>query len=354
MKAKYTLTIFVLLVAAMLLTACGGAIPSNSFPGVTAIDDVAYLSNAGMVYAIRLADGVLDWQYPAEKAESGKYYYAAPVLAGDRLLVGDYSTTLHGLDPKIGTQQWAFTQAGRWIASPLVVGDVIVAPNVDKNVYGFDLKGDQLWKFGASGALWSQPSSDGKTAFIAGMDHFLYAINPQDGSLVWKTDLGGAMVYPAAVENGILYQATIANELIAVKAETGEILWRFATDGAVWMQPVIRQGVIYMGDVKGTVYAVDQATGVQKWKQTLENEALVGTPAVLENGIVFSSETGNVIAVDFKGTQQWTRPIQGKLYSGVVLAGDTMLVGVTRGKVSLVAFDLNGNQKWSYPPQENK
>ncbi len=352
MKAKYTSLLFVLVIAAMLLTACGGAIPANSFPGVSTSGDVAYLANSGQVFAIRLADGVLDWKYPAEKAEAGRYYYAAPVIAGDRLLAGDYSTTLHGLDPKLGTQQWSFDQAGRWVASPLVIGSVIVAPNANKTVYGFDLTGKQLWKFGSTDAFWAQPASDGKLAFVAGMDHWLYAINPEDGSLQWKTDLNGAMVYPAAVGDGVLYQATIANELIALNSETGKILWRFKTDNAVWMTPVLREGVLYLGDVKGNVYAVDIATGTQKWKQTLENEVLVGTPALLDTSIVFSSETGNIISVDFNGTQQWNRTIEGKLYSGVVLAGDTMLVGVTKGKVTLVAFDLNGNQKWSYPPQE--
>jgi outer membrane protein assembly factor BamB len=352
MKAKYTFTILMLVIAAMLLTACGGAIPSNSFPGVTAVDDVVYLANAGEIYAIRLADGVLDWQYPAEKAEAGRTYYAPPVMAGERLLAGDYLSTLHALDPKTGTQQWSYALAKRWVASPLVVDNVIVAPNADKSLYGFNLDGTLLWKFGSTEVFWAQPASDGKIAYVAGMDHFLYAISPQNGSLVWKTDLGSAMAYPAAVGEGILYQTTIANELVAVKADTGEILWRFKTDEAVWMKPLLRGGVLYMGDVKGNVYAVDAVAGSQKWKQNLGNEPLIGTPAMLENGMVFSSETGNIILVDYNGTKQWNRTIEGKLYSGVVLAGDTMLVGVTKGKVTLVAFDLNGNQKWSYPPQK--
>ncbi|HWQ04933.1 MAG TPA: PQQ-binding-like beta-propeller repeat protein [Longilinea sp.] len=352
MKAKYTFTIMVLAIAAVLLTACGGAIPSNSFPGVSAVDDVVYLANAGEIYAIRLADGVLDWQYPAEKAEAGRAYFAPPVMAGDRLLAGDYLNTLHALDPKTGTQQWTYSLAKRWVASPMVVGDVIIAPNADKSVYGFNLDGTLLWKFGSTEVFWAQPTSDGKLAFVAGMDHFLYAIMPQDGSLVWKTDLGSAMAYPAAVGDGKLYQTTIANELVALNAETGEILWRFKTDDAVWMQPLLREGVLYMGDVKGNVYAVDAASGTQKWKQALGDEPLFGTPAMLENGMVFSSETGNIILVDYNGTKQWNRTIEGKLYSGVVLAGDTMLVGVTKGKITLVAFDLSGNQKWSYPPQK--
>lgn len=352
MKAKHISLLFVLVVASLLLTACSGAIPTNSIPGVSATDDVAYLANAGEISAIRLADGVLDWKYPAEKAEAGKFYYAPPIVAGDYLLAGDYASTLHALDPKVGAQQWVYDQAGRWVASPLVVGEVIVAPNANRTVYGFDLNGTLQWKFGASEAFWAQPASDGELAFVAGMDHFLYAIQPQNGKLAWKTDLEGAMAYPPAVGDGIVYQATIASELVALDSASGKIAWRFKADSAIWMQPVLREGVVYVGDIMGNVYAVDAATGSQKWKLPLEKEPLMGTPAVLENGMVFSSETGNIILVDYNGVKQWNRTIEGKLYSGVVLAGDTLLVGVTKGKITLAAFDLNGNQKWSYPPQK--
>lgn len=353
MKAKYITSLFVLIVASLLLTACSGAIPTNSFPGVSADGDVAYLASAGEISAIRLADGVLDWKYPAEKAEAGKFYYAPPVLAGDQLLVGDYASKLTALDPKVGTQQWAYDQAGRWVGSPLVIGEIIVAPNANRTVYGFDLTGTLKWKFGASEAFWAQPVSDGTLAFVAGMDHFVYALRPQDGSLTWKTDLEGAMAYPAAVGEGMIYQGTIASELVALDSATGKIAWRFKTDNSIWMQPVFREGVVYVGDIQGNVYAIDAASGAQKWKTSLEKEPLMGTPAVLDNGLVFSSETGNIILVDYNGVKQWNRTVDGsKLYSGVVLAGDTLLVGAAKGKISLAAFDLNGNQKWTYPPQK--
>jgi outer membrane protein assembly factor BamB len=354
MKAKYPVLIMVLLIAAMLLTACAGGAYSTdaSYPGVSVGDDVVYLASGGQLAAIRLADGVLDWNYPAEKAESGIFYYAAPVMAGTRLLAGDYKNTLHGIDPKTGLQQWTYDQGGRWTASPVVVGDVVVAPNVDKNVYGFDLNGTLLWKFKSTDVFWAQPATDGELVYVGGMDHTLYAINPSDGSLVWKTDMNGAMVYPAAVGDGVIYQTTIANQLIAVDAKTGEITWQFTTDDAVWMTPVLQEGVLYLGDVKGNVYAVDAATGIQSWKQSVGDEALYGTPALLENGVIYSSEAGNIILVDFNGVKQWNRTIDGSLYSGVVLAGDTLLVGVTKGKITLVAYDLNGNLKWSYPPAE--
>lgn len=351
MKAKYSLSIMMLLIAAMLLTACAGSSYSAdaSFPGVTVDGDVAYLAYGGYLSAVRLADGGLDWQYPAEKAEAGIFYYAAPVMAGSRLLAGDYTKTLHGFDPKTGLQQWTFDQGERWTASPLVVGEVVVAPNNDKSVYAFDLNGSLLWKFGSSDVFWAQPASDGKYAFLGGMDHTLYAVDVADGSLVWKTDLGGAIMYPAAVGDGVLYQTTISNQLIAIDAETGKVIWQVTTDNAIWMTPVLREGVLYMGDVLGNAYAFDAASGTQSWTTPLGDEALYGTPALLENGVMYSSETGNIILVDFNGVKQWNRTVKGKLYSGVILAGDKLLVGVTGGDANLVAFDLNGNLMWSYP-----
>ncbi len=45
-------------------------------------------------------------------------FYAAPVLVGDQLIVGDYRNELHSINPDNGTQL-SFTGAkGKWITSP--------------------------------------------------------------------------------------------------------------------------------------------------------------------------------------------------------------------------------------------
>jgi len=114
------------------------------------------------------------------------------------------------------------------------------------------------------------------------LDHYLYALALNDGSVKWESDMGGAMVGSPTLADGVLYVGTIGSEVVAVDAETGKDLWRFATSGEVWAQPVVHDSVVFFGDLKGTLYGVDAKTGAQVWK--VENAGqVIGAAGVLEN-----------------------------------------------------------------------
>jgi outer membrane protein assembly factor BamB len=81
--------------------------------------------------------------------------------------------------------------------------------------------------------------------------------------------------------------------------------------------------------------------------------AVMGTAAFTPDGVVFCSESGNVIAVSFNGEKMWSFPVPGKLYSGPVVAQDRIIVAVTEGETLLVALDFRGGKQWSFlPPKQ--
>lgn len=325
---------------------------ASSWPSVTVEQETVYLAHATDIVALRLSDGVQVWRFP-EKADNSKLFYAAPALAGDQVLVGDYSNVLHSLNAENGLERWTFNEAkGRYVAPPLVVDDRILAPSADHNLYALDLQGNLRWKFQARHALWAQPASDGERVYQPSMDHFLYALQLSTGNLLWSLDLGGAMVYqPALDENGILYVGTLTNEMVAVDGQNGNELWRYATAGGVWSKPVVHEGVLYFGDQSGAFYALDAANGSLKWK--LESEgSIIASPVLLPDGLVYVVDNGEVYHIGFNGQQIWPRTISGKLYGSPVVAGERIVVPVLQGEKLLMAFDLEGNQTWSYAPSK--
>ncbi len=87
---------------ALLLSACGGVMTASSDARHhREFKDVAYVAATTYVHAIRLSDGSEVWRYP-EKAEPNRMFYAAPVLVGDQLIVGDYRNELHSIIPITG------------------------------------------------------------------------------------------------------------------------------------------------------------------------------------------------------------------------------------------------------------
>ena len=354
MKLSKFKWLFVLIVGSLLITACG-TIAASSWPGVSVSTDSksVYVAYQTGVFKVDATNGNMAWRYP-DPADNGKQFYAAPAANDSLVVVGDYGNVLFGLDSGTKADKWTFTDSkDKFIASPLIVNNTVLAPSADGNLYALSLDGKTLWKFPASAAFWAGPVSDGKLVYLPSMDHFLYAINLADGSLKWKTDLGAAGMYGLTLAaDGNIYLSTLGNEVLAINAAEGNILWRFTTKGSPWAIPVVKDGVVYLGDLNSKAYAISASDGKSMWEVDVPGP-ITSSPAITTNGLVYAAETGDVFELSFSGTKDWDQKISGsngKLYTAPVVAGDLVVVGVTTGdnNLLLVAYDFSGAQKWSF------
>lgn len=348
MKFKPFISVLLVLVATMMLTACSGQLSGTSWPGISTTDETIYVAYLNRIYAVRSQDGSVIWQYP-EKA-GRETYFAAPVIADGHLIAGDYQNTLISLDPASAGLQWSFTQAkGKWIASPLIVDGKILAPNGDATLYALDLNGNLLWQFATEQALWSRPVSDGQRVYQASMDHHIYALDLDTGAEIWSVDLGGAVLYsPTLSDEGVLYISSLKRNLVALSTEDGSILWERSFEKDLWTQPALADGKLFFGDVAGKVYAISAADGADIWSQAL-NEPVIGRPTETADGIVFPTENGSLYALSFSGERLWSRTFDGKIYTGPTPIGDQLAVGIAQGKEFLKLINAStGQDVWTF------
>ncbi|MEA4910376.1 MAG: PQQ-like beta-propeller repeat protein [Chloroflexi bacterium] len=332
------------------MSACGGTPAATSWVGASAGEDTVYVAYTNRVTAVRVNDGSMAWQYPAESSGQ-RVFYASPEPTDGQVVVGDYSFKLVGLDAANGSEKWSFDRSkGRYVGGFLAVDGTILAPSADHTLYALNDQGEFLWEFTTGNALWARPASDGELVFQPSMDHNLYALQLTDGTQAWKTDLGGAAVYsPILSEDGVLYLGTMANEVLAIQASDGSVLWRFEAGGAIWTRPVLHEGSLYFGDIQGNIYSVDPQSGDTNWRVET-GDTVVGSPGILPDGLVFVSEKGNVLEIGFDGQRLWTQTISGKLYTSPQVFEDRIVVPVTQGEQLLVAFDFKGNVIWNFAP----
>jgi outer membrane protein assembly factor BamB len=358
---KSTLLIPLFLLLAGLLTGCSGAAAANAWPGVTADveNETVYLAYNTQVYALQLASGVQKTAYPQEPV-AARTFFAPPVLSADgQLLVSGYDKTVASLNPQTLAENWVFKDAkNRFIAPPVVSGEVIYAACTDEKLYALDRSGNPLWPrpFDAGQALWAAPalSPDGQTLYQASMDRRLYAIQASDGSLRWSREMGGASVGTPAVSpaGDTLYIGTMGNELLALRASDGQIEWRLAMDGWVWAGPVLHDGMLIVGDLSGALSAINPANGSRLWTMQPDGP-IIGQPLVIEDSIYIGTESGSVYAVDLEGNVRWSLEIGGKIYTSPVQAGDLILVAPIEADRLLAAIDTSGALRWSFSlPQQ--
>lgn len=414
-KTRFFLSIALLLIVAALLSGCaGGRVVASGAPGLTVVGDRAYLASGGFVYSIDLATGqeatttdsngkTVPLRFPAQSRNNA--FGAAPAILSDTQMVignaysNDRKHLFYSFNPQTmaaSSQPWPYQGSNNlWMGSPIVLNDLIYAPNSDGNLYAFQPDGTLLGKFATSGSIWAQPATDGTDLYVASMDHSMYAFDPADTSKpIWQTELDASIASAAAVKDGKLYVGTINNSLYALDAATGEILWHVTLDGAIWGTPALAGAsapaegpapaagttpeatptaaaaptqtppaasassckspseALYIGTGPrqgGTLYAISLADGCTIWTvQTAE--AITSSPIVHDNTIYFVTEDGMIRAVTTDGKPAWQESLKGQVYTAPVLAGDLLLVAPAKGSdFQLVAYTLDGKQKWTYP-----
>jgi outer membrane protein assembly factor BamB len=355
---KYFLILLLALIALSLSSCTGRRVAATGWSEITIKEDIAYFAYGPQVYALNVKNGAQQWIYPVEP-ETGVDFYAAPIFADNetQLIVASYDGNLYSINPATGIKNWSFTGAeNRYVAAPLVTDQGIFAPSSDNKLYGVDLDGIPLWEpFETGEPIWASPawSESCGCIYVASMDHSLYAVSPETGSLLWKTeDLGGPIVsQPAVSESGLVIVSTFNNEVVALDEESHRVEWRFNTPDWAWASPVIDGEQVYISDLSGTFYALELETGNLLW-QLQPGGSIVSAPLVQDGQIYFSTDSSSLVVVSTDGVVQRNLPIEGKLYASPASNGDIILLAPSEAEFFLIALNQNGTQIWGYPPAE--
>jgi outer membrane protein assembly factor BamB len=360
MNNKRTVLILLSLALVLLTSACGGqGFLPTSWPGTTIIDETMYAAYNNNIYLID-SNGQEINRLSDEDSRSATYF-AAPILYGDdQLLVGSYSNDFYSFNYNNGTVNWQFKDVNRFIADPLMVDNLIIAPNSSGQVYALDAdnRGKEVWVFSPyekmkdSSPLWAAPVLDGDMLYIASMDGFIYAVDAKSGNLNWKAELGGAIVSsPALSEDGILYSGTFESQVIAIDSQDGSEIWRVDTEGWIWGSPALDGDTLYVTDLNGNLYAFNATDGARLWQVSGEGAA-TGSALVYDGSLYYVTDTGEFYAVSPEGSIRWSRTIdETSLYGTPVVFGDMVVIKSANGDTILYAYDTNGQAQWQFSPE---
>ena len=359
MNMKKITFVLLLVLGAVLLSSCTGGRASivNTWAGLSADGERAYLASGSHVYAVDVQTGKEVWRYPAE-TDSNIIFYANPVLTSDgQLLVGSEGNNheLVSINPETGKDNWAkpFSVAkGKWVAPPLVFNDTVYAPNSDGFLYILDLNGETVADpIELGGSLWSTPVTDGTYLYVTSLDHHLHIIDPVSGAIVSTVDLGGASPSsPVAGENGVYVGSFASNIQFVTSSGDHEELATAAN--WIWGTPVLDNGTLYYADLDGTLYSLDVASGAQNWKEVKPNGPVVASPLVVGDTIYFVTEAGTFLALDRDAKTIWEKEVGGKFYTNPVVSGDMLLVAPYKADFALAAYDAEGKQAWTFTPEK--
>jgi outer membrane protein assembly factor BamB len=243
------------------------------------------------------------------------------VTVGDDTVYVAYTNFVYAINPSNGTETWRFPSAESadrsitFFAEPGITEDGhLIVGDYNKNLYSLDAKsGQENWKFNQS-----------NDRYIAG---------------------------PLVTERGIFAPSADGN-LYALNFD-GQSLWpAFQTGEADWAVPASDGERIYLPSMDHKIYAVDIQTGRQIWVSDDMGGAIVGTPALSEDGILYVGTFANeLIALSIEnGEEVWPTRVATDdwIWSGPALSNDILYFGDLSGKLYAINRE-NGSPFWGQP-----
>jgi outer membrane protein assembly factor BamB len=184
-------------------------------------------------------------------------------------------TPLTEFKPVLDVQQvWKASvgKSGRYLFSPVAVGDAVYAAGENGSVEKIDGKtGQTIWRAKLDSDLSSGVGSDGNLTAVGALKGGVFVLGP-DGKLLWKTSVQGEIISPPLVGNGLVIVRTIDGQIIAFAAQTGEQKWNFR-NRAVPLNLRVSSGMTFAADAAvlagfpgGGLVALNLQTGEPYWQ----------------------------------------------------------------------------------------
>jgi outer membrane protein assembly factor BamB len=222
----------------------GGAAPKNetfnhraTSPVIDAKGNLYVGSTDRGLYAVRAKTGKVLWRHDAQAR-----IYAPVALQDDAVIAACFDGSVFAVDRRRGrTEKFRVKLGGPLVAAPVLAGQRIILGGRDYLLYGLDARnGTPQWR----DSYWfswveSTPRLVDGVLYIGGSDfRRISAINPGDGRTLWATDVRGLSWGSPVVTGDAVFAGTAGQHLadtvikhtggvVKLDRATGAVLWRY-------------------------------------------------------------------------------------------------------------------------------
>src|SRR5436190_8141869 len=264
---------------------------------------------------------------------------------------------------------WSFYAEAPVRSTPLISNGNVFFGNTKGNFYAINKRTGKLaWQYNTGFAINSSAASQDGKIFFADNKQTVYVLKETTGQLLWKFDLGNKQAYPWRFDyfysSPTLYEDKLIiggddGYLHLLTQKDGKELWKFKTKGIIRSTAAIVSNMAIVGDMDGTLYALDIKTGKEKWNyktlgDSLDNEkfgfdrkAILSSPVVAQNKILFGSRDGILYCVNTDGKFLWKMDHHiSWVISTVAIKNELVITGTSEGHF-IQASNLNtGKEIW--------
>jgi outer membrane protein assembly factor BamB len=227
------------------------------------------------------------------------------------------------VDMRTGHIRWRYW-IGRSEPSPLVQGRTAYLAGTNGRVYALDLVRHRLrWSRSLGAKITSSLALRGRRLYLGDYAGRVFALNASNGRVVWRGSAGTRVYGSVAVAGGRVFAPSVFSGLSALSARSGRLLWRIPVGVYLYSSPAAYRGRVYFGTYAGRVYCASASSGRIIWSRRIGRRVSGAVEVV--GGVVYASTFGRTFGWDWRtGRLLWRFPL-GE-YVPVSGNGSTLLV----------------------------
>jgi outer membrane protein assembly factor BamB len=232
---------------------------------------------------------------------------------------------------------------------PLAIGDNILAPTIDGQLYQLNYQSGQFYGRGNLGPAIEHIPTIQKGILYTGFslgEETLLGFNLETTRKTLQRKYTHITTSPIYWDNKLFF-GTYQGRLICTNVGTGEKIWEFTAKAPIQSSPAIQDQLIIFGDDSGWLYALDATSGLKLWETQLKGN--IFSHPVIDDSLVFiGTLEGNLYAVRYtNGKIIWKQRFSGAIYSSPSVFENMMYIGNNDHKV-IALRKATGEIIWTF------
>lgn len=287
------------------------------------------------------------WRHEVENGS----FVATPVIANGSVFLGDLDGHVFGWDLATGKELWQQKVESGFVASPAWNNERLYLGDYDGNFYCFDANtGELQWKFASEAEVSAGANFYQGQVIFASQDANLYCLDATTGKLSWKHTLEDQVQSYPTIVNGKCFVAGCDRLLHVLDIKTGNDELQVDIGAPTCVTPAVLGNQVVFGTEAGEVLAVDWQAGEVQWRfrDGRRRQSIRSCPALSEQLVVIGSRNKRVYGLNLKtGAEEWVFATRSRIDSAPVIVGDKVYIGGGDGR--LYGLELKTGKKfWEY------
>jgi eukaryotic-like serine/threonine-protein kinase len=185
---------------------------------------------------------------------------------------------------------------------------------------------DLVWRFKTQASIDDSPAICENKLIVGSCDHYLYALDLQNGKQIWKIDLGERILMTPLVEGNNIYAGTASGYFYQLSGKDGAVRWKFKTDGMLEFRPCADSEGIYFGSYDGNFYKMNRQ-GQKLW--AFKTDAYITSSCTFYKDLVITTSwDSNIYALRRNSGEVVWKSSTGLInYGNGVVVGDSLFYG---------------------------